>query len=376
MKKKILKIVSIITLSLIVILGMCSFTTVAPPDDDDNASFPTADNVYMPSMNINVGYKYKRITTTIDQTYYGYFYNPNCTVVYGDDVSLIKNFASDYLVASTMSFDYHSQSANKYPSQYSLTSDYLFASVFIQSDTPDTANFTGEIAFSGLQKISDIDPWCEVVFYDDIGGSLEFVDLSEEYYSLAVTVVNIEDASYSTQTYYYTNFIGDVVGEFNGINLRKVVDLVLNYNNVEADYIDYVSICPTKEEGSGLRSFDMIQILDVLNPVTQYSDRRYESFLSEYEYQIRNLQSEKTYLISQYKDLNSTYKDALDRIKELETGIENNNAIPLLFDGIYKTIYNVLTIFFNMDFFGAKLGTIVGLLLGAAIVIIILKVVL
>ena len=381
MKNKILKILSLIAICTMMIASLCSFTTVAPPDDDDNNYFPTADNVYMPSMNVHVGYKYIRQTATIDQTYYGYFFNPNCTVVYGDDVSLIKNFASDYLVASTMSFDYHSQSAKHYPSQYSLSGDVLAASVVIESDSPEIANFTGEVSFSGLQKISEIDSWCEVVFYEtSAAGALEYIDLSEQYYSITVSVVNIDGGSYNTRQYYYVDYIGDLMGDFYGINLRKAVDKVLDDNNVEADYVDYVNICPTREEESGLRSFDMVKIVDVLRPVTQYSERRYDSFIGEYGLQINNLQNEykifKAGAEKQIQDLTASLEEALARVKAFEDGETNLKAIPLLFDGIYKTIYNTLTIFFNMDFFGTPLGNVVSILLGAAIVIVILKVVL
>lgn len=77
-----------------------------------------------------------------------------------------------------------------------------------------------------------------------------------------------------------------------------------------------------------------------------------------------------------YLNLSKSLSESIDKYNALAEGVQNERALPLLFDGIYKTIHNTLMIFFNMDFFGVKLGTVVSILLGAAVVILILKVVL
>lgn len=376
MKNKILKILSLIAICTLMIASLCSFTTVSPPDDTVPGEY---DVVYSPSMDLKVGYVYHRRTSTISQDYYGYFLNPHTTIVYNNDISTIKNFASDYLVTGTKSFDYHSQSAQDLPSVYSLTGDYLAAEVVLESDDSATHEFTGSLIYSGLQKISEIDPWNEVCFYDENIGGFSPLDLSSYLFSVTVNVVNFDSGNYTTTEYFETLFGDSMVGQFGGINLATVVDLVLESHNVEAEFIDYVSISGAEQ----FYDFPIISIIDVLRPDTLEGVREYAGLLAEWRADILDWENSMTLmntsyniLSNKYKSLEAQYAEALERIKELEEGLENNEAIPLLFDGLYKTLYNTLTIFFNMDVFGTKLGTIVGLLLGAAVVIIILKVVL
>lgn len=393
MKNKILKILSLIAICTLMIASLCSFTTVETPGDDDIAEY---DYVYTPSMDLKVGYCYHRTTATIDKKYYGYLFNPHNTVVREGDVTKVKNMASDYYINADTAIKYHSTTHQDLPSQYNLSGSYLAASVVMGSQKQSTY-FTGSLIYSGLQKISEIDPWNEVCFYDENINGFEPLDMREYAWFIEIYTVDFSDGEYVRNRHYAMYVPGDpdtpllsLSGTFGGINLSKVVDYFVQRDNIESEFIDYVTI-------SGLEyfyQFPMIKIIDVLRPDSDEGKREYmglinyydslmddlENTITMYKTQYNSLYTQKQNMEKQYQAdiaaIQEQLSDALERIKAFEEGKENASAITLLFDGIYKTIYNVLTIFFNMDFFGAKLGSVVGLLLGAAVVIIILKVVL
>ena len=388
MKNKILKILSLIAICALMIASLCSFTTVAPSDDSSYSDFL----FYTSAMDLKVEYCYYRRTNTINQNYYGYFIDPNSTLVCGGDVKTIKNYASDYLVTGSKSFDYHSQTNQDLPSTYQLFDDYLLSEVVIASDDSATASFTGRFIYSGLQRISQIDEWNEICFYDEFVNGFNPIPLEDYQFTYFVSFVSFESGTYTRYEYSATERADCVEGIFGGINIRDVIDFVLEENEIDPStysFVDYIQVSSQRPY-----QFQMIKIIDVLRPETREGEREYSGLLAEWQNDILDYEASLTLMNENYKLLSSRYKNlestlnaereeiqkqltaALERIKAFEEGKENASAITLLFDGIYKTIYNVLTIFFNMDFFGAKLGSVVGLLLGAAVVIIILKVVL
>ncbi len=65
-------------------------------------------------------------------------------------------------------------------------------------------------------------------------------------------------------------------------------------------------------------------------------------------------------------ELQSKYNDAKD-------GLENSNAVLNFFQGILAAVQGTLNTFFNLEVFGFRLGNIVAILLGALLVIVVLK---
>ena len=170
--------------------------------------------------------------------------------------------------------------------------------------------------------------------------------------------------------------------DFAVFDMNMIVGTTLERYGIEAEriYIPKVelSLLYRGPDNAGHTGYGAVKVVSRVYEKTTdgYSFEDLKGYITEQYVKRQNLEQNYEYLTSLYEGTCAELESAKARIRELEDGESNNAAIPLLFDGIYKTIYNVLTIFFNMDFFGTKLGTIVGVLLGAVVVIIVLKVVL
>ncbi len=93
------------------------------------------------------------------------------------------------------------------------------------------------------------------------------------------------------------------------------------------------------------------------------------TYETELETQKNTYETELEIQQKQYEELENKYNSAKE-------GLDNTNAITKLFDGIYGAIHDTLGIFFDMDFFGFNLGSVIAILLVAVVVIVILKFVL
>lgn len=381
MKKKILKIMSIITICFVMIFSMCSFTTTTYPYDYV---------IYESQTQIDISYRYNRDETNV---YYGTI--PSCNRVLLDPTQTtitgirnsIKFYGCDmFMGSSTKSIDIRSFTVDGLPSTLVRDeSGNLILGICYKSDDTSYSSLFETFYFwnwspSDCIYIELFDDQYQnfVVNYADflvtmqvefsnfdndegkfINESFDIICTLEDFYNV------YHPGAYSTAVI----DLNCIMYEFLDMKELSIEDLGVKYLIKSINLsVQHLPLSGVPSSGYGairvnskinekdVDGVDISWLDSMINEIVSYEK---EKLTTEYDERLQNIIAE---------------KDA--RINELLTGIENDAAITLLFDGIYRTIYNVLTIFFNMDFFGAKLGTIVGILLGAAVVILILKVVL
>lgn len=153
--KKILALFALPLIIITMVLPLCSFTTV----EGSGSGYLTY--TYNPALYTEVGYTYHRTTSTIDTYYYSVIPNINQTIIAYDtdadnnpilDLSSIKTYASDYLIAGNDTINYKSQTVSLNPSVYYTSSnvDVIASDVSVYSETPSKAYFTGYFGFEGL----------------------------------------------------------------------------------------------------------------------------------------------------------------------------------------------------------------------------------
>lgn len=78
-----------------------------------------------------------------------------------------------------------------------------------------------------------------------------------------------------------------------------------------------------------------------------------------------------------YYKAESTLNPVIDELQEkydnAKEGLDNSNAVLNFFQGILEAVQGTLNTFFNLEVFGFNLGNIVAILLGALVVIIVIK---
>lgn len=147
--KKILALFAIPLVICVMVLPLCSFTTVK----GDNYGL-----TYRPSFSCDVGYTYHRVTNTLDEYYYGFIYDYNNTLVFDDNLNSIKNTASGYYILSGKSLNYCSTTSLDYfPSSYYFDNSHVVSSVASYFSSNNPAYFNGSFIFNGYERVSDID---------------------------------------------------------------------------------------------------------------------------------------------------------------------------------------------------------------------------
>lgn len=130
------------------------------------------------------------------------------------------------------------------------------------------------------------------------------------------------------------------------------------YNNglsVNSGYKEaYNDLC--KDHENLQTSYD-----NVMNDYFDLSD-----YASGLEDEVDNLQGNITYLEGELETMEGKYNSAKE-------GLDNSNAVLNFFQGIFDAVQGVLNTFFSLDVFGMNLGSIVAILLGAVIVIVVIK---
>lgn len=153
--KKILALFALPLMISIMVLPLCSFTTV------EGDAYGRFSYTYNPALYTEVGYTYHRTTSTIDTYYSSVIPNINQTIISYDtdaddnpilDLSSIKTYASDYIIAGNNSINYKSQTVSLNPSVYYTSSnvDIIAGDVSVYSESPSIAYFTGYFGFEGL----------------------------------------------------------------------------------------------------------------------------------------------------------------------------------------------------------------------------------
>jgi uncharacterized membrane protein YeaQ/YmgE (transglycosylase-associated protein family) len=100
---------------------------------------------------------------------------------------------------------------------------------------------------------------------------------------------------------------------------------------------------------------------NIMNDYLDMSD-----YASGLEDEVDNLQGNITYLEGELETMEGKYNSAKE-------GLDNSNAVMNFFQGIFDAVQGVLNTFFSLDVFGMNLGSIVAILLGAVIVIVVIK---
>ena len=396
MKKKILKIVSIITLSLVMIISMCSFTT----------TYSENYKIYESKTQIDLSYNYGGPTEAL---YQGTI--PACNRVLIDanasSVTAAKNsikFSNcDLLMTGTHSIDIRSFSVKNDPSTLIKDVDGLYyLGLFYKADNTEYVRIgskfelwnyypnDGGVVFNLYRDNGDIydsdyekfyvDLSVEVISYDNTTGSIVHNTYSrsgtlEEHYEFFTplrtdyNIIALNEMIYTMFAHYgvFDPDDGYKCGEDYLIN--RVSMNIVRTDELNADGTDVfkgyggvkVSSYIYEKQADGLDSSSLAF---------------FNNIFSGYKETVKTLRQQIAEAVVGLKVKDKTIKEQEERIQELAANMNNADALPLFFDGLYKVVYNTLTIFFNMDFFGAKLGSIVGILLGSAIVILILKVVL
>ena len=88
---------------------------------------------------------------------------------------------------------------------------------------------------------------------------------------------------------------------------------------------------------------------------------------------LNNTIAQKDSIITEKQNELAEMTDKYDTAKE---GLDNSNAVLNFFQGIYEAVQGALNTFLNLEVFGFTLGNIVAVLLGAVVVIIVLKIIL
>ena len=101
----------------------------------------------------------------------------------------------------------------------------------------------------------------------------------------------------------------------------------------------------------------------------------YDAGYDEMNFELGSLKSENITL----KDNNSILQSELNTVTQqrddAREGLSNSNAVLNFFQGIYEAVNGVIQTLFNINVFGMSLGSVMGILLIAVVVIIVLKIV-
>lgn len=395
MKKKILKIVSIMTLSLVMIISMCSFTT----------TYSENYKIYESQTQIDLSYNYGGPTEGL---YQGTI--PACNRVLIDanasSVSAMKSsmkFSNcDLLMTGTHSIDIRSFSVSKNPSILYKDSDgYYYLGLVYCADNKQYVRIGTKFEFWNYHP----EDFIVLTLYDYVGDPYGS-DYENFYADLSVELLTYDSSTGSIvqNTYTRSDTLAELyeyyhpgISEVNCISLSDLVYSLLVRNGLDPedgyvcgkDYlINRVSLNITRpndqddfEPGVPVKGYGAVKVGAYIyekqaDGLDSSSLAFFNNIFSGYKETVKNLRQDIADAVTGLKVKDKTIKEQEERIQELAANMNNADALPLFFDGLYKVVYNTLTIFFNMDFFGAKLGSIVGILLGAAIVILILKVVL
>lgn len=186
---------------------------------------------------------------------------------------------------------------------------------------------------------------------------------------------------------YYTNGFR-VCYIYNTLYYSFLDNFVSNYVMSYSDY-------------QGLEKYQMYCVvyhydIGTASPGTTVSMKKYEELNDQYKAEkVSRETAEKELTKSREKvDALTTEKDALtadkaklemanktleENVADLNVKLEstaNAGAVANFFDGIYQAVSGTLNTFFDLDIFGVSLGSIIAVLLGALVVIVVLKLVL
>lgn len=177
-KNKLITLILALAVCSSLILSLCSFTTTT------DREFDTFEPL---GYTVDVHYAYHRVTSTIDDYYYGVIPSFNRTLYeYGGNSP--KAFSSNYLMSGTASLDYDN-------AQFTLVDTDIANSYYtLSSDSPDNTFLMGVIELNGLFKASDVQDY------------LELIDTVDSYYNFASP-----DYFYLSGSGYYINDENDVI---------------------------------------------------------------------------------------------------------------------------------------------------------------------
>ena len=375
MKKKIFRIVPIIALCFVIVLNMCSFMSYDSGDTLTDGSYRLVTPHLSPSINV--------VTIKTDSNgKVKNYYRHTVPDVFGI-MQKKGSYESDKITYMNAALDcgltYLSPNSTLYKGIGYSTANYVYYDDYGQEEYL-TAKTACQVVVLDNKEQDEISFYIDdQVFRSDLTSNdwykFELIPLwrpltNGKYEAMSSTDYNmwvsfkifVDGIWYEYNDYNYSYFNGcdyDLCDIIKKVIKWKDTDVdISSYKYIYIDELeikyDFGTVYPLAFAYHSLMSDELDDVSDFLDYFSSYS-KTYASDVGALLDYISSLE---------------------ERIQELVSGADNDAAITLFFDGIYKTIYNVLTIFFNMNFFGVKLGTVVGLLLGAAVVIIILKVVL
>jgi hypothetical protein len=228
--KKLLILLCIPLIIAVMVLPLCSFTTVNTSNYD----------VYSPSYDVDVEYVYHRLTTTLDEYYYGVIPSFNQFLI-GENGELPANRASDYIIVGNDSINYGNS-----------TFVDRIGTCSIYSEDIAVACFTGDFILSG-----DIflDGSNSVLWKDDRISFSGAMDPSVNYDITFSGFYYSPDSTYNSFNLRLDNQIITTIDRF--IYIKDITDIIYSYlsskfsslnNHYIVKYIDCDMVSTDDEE--------------------------------------------------------------------------------------------------------------------------------
>lgn len=146
-KNKIITLILALSVCTSLILSLCSFTTTT------DREFDTFEPL---GYTVDVHYDYHRVTSTLDEYYYGVIPSFNRSLYQYGGVTP-KSFASDYLMSGSASLDYGT------PEFIFSGTDFADSYYSLSADKPATTSILGIIELNGLFRASDVQDYLELI---------------------------------------------------------------------------------------------------------------------------------------------------------------------------------------------------------------------
>lgn len=355
-KNKIITLILALAVCSSLILSLCSFTTgLGQQGDVEQYSTP---------YKVDIKYCYHRVTTTLDEEYYGYFKQFN-NIVAGIDGKTYAR-ASDYHVISNTTFNY---------TNVTRLSDGRYSFGLISEDV-DVAYFTGDVEFSDF-CLSYYKLYEHETFLNDkisfVGSASDNIHVYVDWYYITASGDFISDSYY---TYVPVSMFADA-NNGDAVILQDLFKLV--YDDI-INNNDYVTNSGDLYIKSLRLSYTGEPYENVIFTASTYSTLQmtgFEDFLSDWGDIYMNIFDE-GYTSGITDGTEIGFEDGYDYGYDegLEVGFNQGvSQAPGIWGGLGTFLSTTVGAFLEFEFFsGFTVANVLSLIVSVGVVLIFLKI--